>query len=132
MKPSTLEKELDPQLRSPWKLILLHETHTDLKLNSTDVVLTMTYEQWRTQKVSEGGKVLLQSCDFTNQLYGECRRHNHSRVVWGHAFVIIAFAKTAWFCFTFFHFKGLRGEWYSGLPIGTLVLANVLYEITDI
>ena len=42
-------------------------------------------KQWRTQKVSEGAKVLSQSCDVTNQLYGECRRHNHSGVVRGHA-----------------------------------------------
>ena len=40
--------------------------------------------QWRTQKVSEGAKVLSQSCDVKNQL-GECRRHNYYRVVRGHA-----------------------------------------------
>ena len=29
----------------------------------------------------EGAKVSSQSCDVTNQLYGECPRHDHSRVV---------------------------------------------------
>ena len=30
-------------------------------------------------------KVSTQLCDVTNQLYGECRRHDHSKVVRGHA-----------------------------------------------
>ena len=47
-------------------------------------------EQWRTQKVSEGGdKVSSQSCDVTNQL-GESRRHDQYRVVRGHAQKIFA------------------------------------------
>ena len=32
-----------------------------------------------------GSKVSSQSCDVTNQLYWEYRRHNHSKVVRGHA-----------------------------------------------
>jgi len=43
----------------------------------TDIELQ--YNQWRTQKISEGGQVSSQSCDVTNQLSGECRRHDHSR-----------------------------------------------------
>jgi len=35
--------------------------------------------------VCRGGKVSLQSCGVTNQLYGKCRRHDHSREVRGHA-----------------------------------------------
>ena len=47
--------------------------------------LQLGYLQWRTQKVSEGkAKVLSRSCDVTNQL-GECRRHDHYRVVREHA-----------------------------------------------
>jgi len=29
---------------------------------------TVCMRQWRTQKISDGGKVSLQSCDVTNQL----------------------------------------------------------------
>ena len=41
----------------------------------------------------------------------------------GHVFVLIAFAKTAWFCFTLFHFLGLMGgAWHSDPSLlGTLV-----------
>ena len=35
--------------------------------------------QRHTQKASEGAKVSSQSCDGTNQLYGECRRHGKSK-----------------------------------------------------
>ena len=37
------------------------------------------------RKFSRGAKVLSQSRDVTKELYGECRRHDHSRVVRGHA-----------------------------------------------
>ena len=36
------------------------------------------------RKFPRGAKVLSQSCDVKNQL-GECRRHDHYRVVRGHA-----------------------------------------------
>ena len=37
------------------------------------------------RKFRRGAKVSSQLCDVTNQLYGECRRHEHSRVVRGRA-----------------------------------------------
>ena len=33
------------------------------------------------RKFPREAKVSSQSCDITNQFYGECRRHDHSRVV---------------------------------------------------
>ena len=63
------------------------------------------------RKFPRGAKVFSQSCDVTNQLCGECRRHDHSRVVRGHAVVFIAFSKTAWFCFTFLASEGAMAQW---------------------
>ena len=54
-------------------------------LSSLNWFICKGLDQWCTQKVSEGAKVWLQSCDVTNQLYGECQRHDHSMVVRGHA-----------------------------------------------
>ena len=59
------------------------------------MVITMVVRmQRRTQKVSEGGA-----------------KFRHNRVTSQTSF---AFAKTAWFCFTFLGSEG--GPWHSGLP----------------
>ena len=59
-----------------------------------------------------GTKISSQSCDVTNQLYGECRNHNIVReniVQYSSRKTSFVFAKTARFFFTIFHFCGLRG-----------------------
>ena len=50
--------------------------------NSYLVLSVNLPSQWRMQKVfEEVSKISLRSCDVTNQLYGECRGHDHSRMV---------------------------------------------------
>ena len=51
----------------------------------------------------EGTKVSTQSCDVTNQLYGECLRHDH------------------------FSFLGSEGGYGTVSPLGTLVQTNNLW-----
>ena len=84
------------------------------------------------QKVSEGeGKVLSQSCDVTNQLHGECRRHGKSKSRANPKYsrkISFAFSKTAWFGFTFFYFLGLRGHGPVASPLGKLVISCNSYS----
>jgi len=73
--------------------------------------------QWPTQKISEGGQVLSQSCDVTNKLAGGMPPGKFCKIS----------PKNTHFCafwkqvsgntvFTFFYFYGLRGwPWHSGL-----------------
>ena len=65
--------------------------------------------QWLTQKASEGGP-----------------KFRYSRVTSQTSF---AFAKTAWFCFTFLGSEGV-GAWHSGLLLGTLVLVSTFLNHT--
>ena len=98
-------------------------------------VLLWCWQQWPTQKVSKkGAKVLSQSCDVTNQLYWKCQRHTKSKSRENPEYsrkTSFAFAKTAWFCFTFFSFlgseRGLRTVPPPPPPVGTLVVGNVLF-----
>ena len=82
------------------------------------IIIFMHCNQWCTQKVSEGGKVLSQLYDVTNQLYGECRRDGKSKSRANPEYLqktSFAYAKTAWFCLTFLGYEGGHGTKVSPL-----------------